>query len=44
MKWIEYRNYLMSIACNMEICTIEYKNILRRIDFAHNKAYQTERR
>lgn len=40
MNWIKYRNYLMSLACTMDMETIEYKNINRRIKYAHDRAYK----
>lgn len=39
MSWIEYRNYLRAIACTMDINTIEYRNIVKRIKYAHERAY-----
>lgn len=38
--WINYRNYLMSLACTMDISTIEYRNINQRIKYAHERAYR----
>lgn len=39
LKWIRYRNYLMSLACTMDVYTIEYKNINKRIAYAQKRAY-----
>ena len=38
--WIEYRNYLMTIACYIDVNTIEYRNIHKRINYAHERAYK----
>lgn len=36
---IQYRNHLQSIACTMDVNTIEYNNVQNRILKAHTKAY-----
>ena len=40
LKMIEYRNYLMCLACTMDMATIEYKNICKRIKWSNEKAYE----
>ena len=40
LKWIEYRNYLECLACTMNVYTIEYRNVCKRADYAHERAYR----
>lgn len=34
-EWRALRNHLMCLACCMDIATIEYKNVCRRIDWIY---------
>lgn len=35
-EWRAYRNYLMTLACYLDINTTEYKNIRKRILWVNN--------
>jgi hypothetical protein len=41
-QYRDLRNYLQLQACYINVYSIEYKNIMKRISILTNKAYETD--